>query len=52
MAGNPAIEIKQSHAGTSRQARSIMEGLQADLVTFNQVTDVQILADKGFVRAD
>lgn len=47
-----AIEIKQSHAGTSRQARSIMEGLQADVVTFNQFTDVQILADRKFVAAD
>lgn len=47
------IEIKQSHAGTSRQARSIMEGLQADVVTFNQFTDVQILADRGnFVAKD
>ncbi|KZD07398.1 thiosulfate ABC transporter substrate-binding protein CysP [Oceanibaculum pacificum] len=41
------IEVKQSHAGSSRQARSILEGLQADVVTFNQVTDVQILHDKG-----
>jgi sulfate transport system substrate-binding protein len=47
-----SIEIKQSHAGTSRQARSIMEGLQADVVTFNQFTDVQILADRKFVAAD
>jgi len=46
------LEIKQSHAGTSRQARSILEGLQADLVTFNQATDVQVLADKGFVAKD
>lgn len=47
------LEIKQSHAGTSRQARSIMEGLQADVVTFNQFTDVQILADRGnFVAKD
>jgi sulfate transport system substrate-binding protein len=46
------IEIKQSHAGTSRQARSIMEGLQADVVTFNQFTDVQALADKNFVARD
>ena len=42
-----AIEIKQSHAGSSSQARSILEGLQADVVTFNQVTDVQVLFDKG-----
>jgi sulfate transport system substrate-binding protein len=41
------IEIKQSHAGSSSQARSILEGLQADVVTFNQVTDVQVLHDKG-----
>jgi sulfate/thiosulfate transport system substrate-binding protein len=47
------LEIKQSHSGTSRQARSIMEGLQADVVTFNQFTDVQILADRGnFVAKD
>lgn len=46
------LEIKQSHAGTSRQARSILEGLQADVVTFNQFTDVQVLADRKFVAAD
>ncbi|CAH1662552.1 thiosulfate ABC transporter substrate-binding protein CysP [Chelatococcus asaccharovorans] len=41
------VEIKQSHAGTSAQARAILEGLQADVVTFNQVTDVEILHDRG-----
>lgn len=47
------IEVKQSHGGSSRQARAIIEGLQADVVTFNQVTDVQILHDRGnFVTAD
>lgn len=47
-----SIEVKQSHGGSSKQARSIIEGLPADVVTFNQVTDVQALADKGLVRAD
>lgn len=48
-----SVEIKQSHAGTSRQARAILEGLQADVVTFNQVIDVQILHDRGkLVAAD
>lgn len=48
-----SIEVKQSHGGSSRQARSILEGLQADVVTFNQVTDVQVLVDKGkLVRPD
>ena len=47
------ITINQSHAGSSRQARSIIEGLEADVVTFNQVTDVQVLHDKGnFVAAN
>ena len=41
------ITINQSHNGSSRQARSILEGLEADVVTFNQVTDVQVLFDKG-----
>jgi|AGTN01.1.fsa_nt_gi sulfate/thiosulfate-binding protein len=46
------VTVKQSHGGSSKQARSILEGLPADVVTFNQVTDVQVLADKGLVRAD
>lgn len=41
------ITINQSHNGSTRQARSILEGLEADVVTFNQVTDVQVLHDKG-----
>ena len=41
------VTINQSHNGSSRQARSILEGLEADVVTFNQVTDVQVLADRG-----
>lgn len=41
------IEIKQSHNGSTAQARSIIEGLAADVVTFNQTTDVQTLHDKG-----
>ena len=46
------IKVKQSHAGTSKQARAILQGLQADVVTFNQVKDIQVLADKGFVNKD
>lgn len=41
------ITIKQSHAGSSKQALSLLQGLPADIVTYNQVTDVQILHDKG-----
>lgn len=47
-----AVTVKQSHAGSSRQARSIVEGLKADVVTFNQVNDVQLLADNKLVARD
>jgi sulfate transport system substrate-binding protein len=46
------ITIDQSHAGTSKQARAIVEGLEADVVTFNQVTDIDFLAKNGFVSED
>jgi sulfate transport system substrate-binding protein len=49
--GTP-ITVDQSHAGSSKQARAVLEGLQADVVTFNQVIDVQFLADNGLVAAD
>ncbi|MEM6161789.1 sulfate ABC transporter substrate-binding protein [Erwinia sp. P6884] len=45
--GDDKLTIKQSHAGSSRQALAILQGLKADVVTYNQVTDVQILHDRG-----
>lgn len=45
--GGDKLTIKQSHAGSSRQALAILQGLKADVVTYNQVTDVQILHDRG-----
>lgn len=41
------LTIKQSHAGSSKQALAILQGLKADVVTYNQITDVQILHDRG-----
>lgn len=52
IAKHPGVTIDQSHAGTSKQARSIVEGLGADVVTFNQVTDIAFLVKNGFVSAD
>lgn len=46
------VSVKQSHGGSSTQARSIMQGLRADVVTFNQVTDVNVLAEAGLVAED
>ncbi len=52
VAQNPGVTVDQSHAGTSKQARSIVEGLGADVVTFNQVPDVEYLVKNGYVSAD
>ncbi len=46
---HPGVTIDQSHGGTSKQARAIAEGLEADVVTFNQVTDIDFLVKQGFV---
>ncbi|CAE6936898.1 thiosulfate/sulfate ABC transporter periplasmic binding protein CysP [Pseudomonas marincola] len=46
------LKIDQSFAGSSRQAQDIIQGKKVDTVTFNQVTDVDILAKRGLVRKD
>ena len=46
------IEIKQSHGGSGRQARSVIDGLSADVVTLALAYDVDEIADKGFLPAD
>lgn len=46
------VTIEQSHGGSSRQARAILEGLPADVVTFNQETDIDVLAEGGLLPAD
>ena len=46
------VEIKQSHAGSSKQVRAVADGLEADVVTMNQASDVDFLAEKGLVVKD
>lgn len=46
------LTLNQSHGGSSRQARSVIEGLEADVITMNQAIDIDVLADKGFVPAN
>jgi len=41
------LTLNQSHGGSSRQARSVVEGLEADVITMNQANDIDILADRG-----
>jgi len=44
-----SVSIDQSHGGSSAQARAILEGLSADVVTFNQETDIDVLARGGLL---
>lgn len=46
------VELRQSHGGSSKQARAVADGLEADVVTMNQATDVNFLAEKGVVATD
>jgi len=41
------IEIKQSHGGSGRQARSVIDGLQADVVTLALAYDIDEIAAKA-----
>lgn len=41
------ISLNQSHGGSSKQARSVADGLEADVVTMNQANDIDILHDRG-----
>ena len=39
------VNIEQSHAGSSGQVRSVIDGVPADLVSMNQFLDIQLLYD-------
>jgi sulfate/thiosulfate-binding protein len=47
-----SIEIKQSHGGSGSQARAVIDGLQADVVTLALAYDIDAIAAKGLVAAD
>lgn len=47
------VTVNQSHGGSSKQALSVIGGLEADVVTMNQAPDVDVLVEKGgLVAAD
>ena len=39
--------INMSHGGSSRQARAVLDGLEADVITMNQANDIDLLAERG-----
>jgi sulfate/thiosulfate-binding protein len=47
-----SVEIKQSHGGSGSQARAVIDGLQADVVTLALAYDIDAVASKGLIHAD
>ena len=47
-----SVEIKTSHGGSGKQARSVIDGLDADVVTLALAYDIDAIADKGFLAKD
>jgi sulfate transport system substrate-binding protein len=45
------VAVQQSHGGSSKQALAVLNGLPADVITMNQYTDIDILADRGLIPA-
>src|SRR5215831_10606847 len=41
------VTIQQSHGGSGKQARSVIDGLDADVVTLALAYDIDAIADKG-----
>jgi len=41
------VVIKQSHGGSGKQARSVIDGLEADVVTLGLAGDIDALANNG-----
>ena len=46
------VTIRQSHGGAGKQARAVIDGLEADVVTLALAYDIDAISDKGLIPAD
>jgi sulfate transport system substrate-binding protein len=44
------VSIKQSHGGSSTQARAVIDGLEADVVTIASIIDTDAISRKGLIK--
>ncbi|MGH6874612.1 MAG: substrate-binding domain-containing protein, partial [Aestuariivirgaceae bacterium] len=44
------LTIKQSHGGSSSQARAVIDGLDADVVTLASIIDTNAIAKSGLIK--
>src|SRR6266540_6484221 len=47
-----ALTIRQSHGGSGKQARAVLDGLEADVVTLALAYDIDALAESGMLPRD
>lgn len=46
------LKVKQSHGGSGKQARAVIDGLAADVVTLALAYDIDEIAQRGFITKD
>ncbi|MBP1475176.1 sulfate ABC transporter substrate-binding protein [Frateuria sp. MAH-13] len=46
-----SVTIRMSHGGSGKQARAVVDGLPADVVTLALAHDIDVLADRGLIPA-
>lgn len=46
------VTINQSHGGSGKQSRSVIDGLEADVVTLALAYDIDAMAEHGLIPAD
>ena len=46
------VTVTTSNGGSGKQARAVLDGLQADIVTLALAYDIDVLADKGLLTKD
>jgi sulfate transport system substrate-binding protein len=50
--GNEPVTIQQSHGGSGKQARAVIDGLEADVVTLAVSLDIDAIAKAGLTASD
>ncbi len=51
-AGETGVVVRQSHGGSGKQARAVIDGLNADVVTLALGYDIDVIALNGLIAAD
>jgi sulfate/thiosulfate-binding protein len=46
------LTVNQSHGGSSTQARAIIDGLEADVVTIASIIDIDAISQRGLIKKD